>query len=68
MRMKAQGRLIQVRLIEIHEIFAKNKVGYFSNRSRTIPYASRIAIEISSFGGVKKKHRKFPCVYPMDDV
>ena len=35
MRMKVQGRLMQVRFIEIHPGFAKqNKVGYFSNELR----------------------------------
>ena len=30
--MKGQGRLIQARLIEIYQVFAKKKkVGYFSN-------------------------------------
>ena len=32
MRMDVQGRLLQVCLIEIHQVFAKNKVGYFYNR------------------------------------
>ena len=31
--MKVQGLLMQMRFIEVHQIFAeKNKVGYFSNR------------------------------------
>ena len=34
MRMRVQGRLMQVHLIEIHLVFAKkNKDGYFSNRA-----------------------------------
>ena len=32
MRTKLQGRLMQARLIEINQVFAKKKVGYFSNR------------------------------------
>ena len=32
---KVQGRLVQTRLIQIHQVFAKKKVGYFSNRPRT---------------------------------
>ena len=31
MRMKVQGRLLQARFIDTHQVFAKNKVGYFSN-------------------------------------
>ena len=31
--MEVQGRLIQAPFIEIHQIFAKNKVGYFYNRN-----------------------------------
>ena len=31
MRKKVRGRLMQARFIEIHQIFAKQKVGYFSN-------------------------------------
>ena len=30
--MKVQGRLMQARFIEIHQIFEEKKVGYFSNR------------------------------------
>ena len=30
MRMKVQGRLMQARFIEIHQVFV-NKVGYFPN-------------------------------------
>ena len=36
MGMKVQGRLIQARFIEIHQVFVKKKkAGYFSNRPRT---------------------------------
>ena len=36
MPMKAEGRLMQARFIEIHQEFYnnKNKIGYFSNRPR----------------------------------
>ena len=42
MRMKVQGRLMQGRFIQIHNVFLKNKFGYFSNRlvyciSMTLP-------------------------------
>ena len=30
--MKVQGRLMQARFIEIHQVFCKTNVGYFSNR------------------------------------
>jgi hypothetical protein len=30
MRMKVQGHFMQARFIEIHQVFAKKKVGYFS--------------------------------------
>ena len=30
---------MQVRFIEIHQVFAKTKVGYFSNRLRIVVYA-----------------------------
>ena len=32
MRMKVQGRIMQASFIDIHQVFAKQKVGYFSNR------------------------------------
>ena len=32
MHIKVQGRLMQARFIEIHQVFAKKKVGYFYNR------------------------------------
>ena len=32
MRMEVQGRLMQARLIEIYQVFAKKKVGFFSSR------------------------------------
>ena len=32
MRMKVQGHLMQAFFIEIHQVFEKDKVGYFSNR------------------------------------
>ena len=32
MRMTIQGHFMQAHFIEIHQVFAKNKVGYFSNR------------------------------------
>ena len=39
--MKVQGRLMQARFIEMHQVFVKeNKVGYFSNRVVFIDVAS----------------------------
>ena len=32
MRMKVQGRFMQAHFVEIHQVFTKKKVDYFSNR------------------------------------
>ena len=32
MRLKAQALLMQARFVEIHQVFAKKIIGYFSNR------------------------------------
>ena len=32
MRVRVQGHLMQARFIDIHQLFAKKKAGYFSNR------------------------------------
>ena len=45
---EVQGCLMQARFIEIHQVFAnKNKVGYFSNRPRTIHlYSTQFACKL----------------------
>ena len=44
MHMKIQDRLIQARFIEIHQVFGKKKVGYFSNRGI---YNSNVHLQLS---------------------
>ena len=40
--MEVQGRFMQARFIQIHQVFAKeNKVGYFTNRPRMLRFTPR---------------------------
>ena len=50
--MRVQGRLIQARFIEIHQVFEKKKFGSFSNRvvySYILVYHQIIILSVGSY-------------------
>ena len=60
MRMKVQGSLMQVRLVEIHQVFAKQNVRYFSNRAVYLTSAAATSRGWTTTYG----HTSSPCGTP----